>query len=252
MLGLLCPVVGHTQGGELDIEVRAEVERPFRGLGRAPVKEHGKIYQIASIIQNPSNNQLVRPVNEHQLLDTLREVLSARGFSEASAEAPPEIILTVLYGRGWLRNPYLDDVMTHEATGTLPRMVHSHGMPTNMARQKNFRHEEKLQAAQAEKLFIYIAAWANPNETAADEKRGKKARPRRLWTTNIILDYPNERDLNVFMREMLTAGSAYFDRNIEAEEVTLRTPMPKGRVILGPLHFADGEESAERENSPGK
>ncbi|HRI81209.1 MAG TPA: hypothetical protein PLF88_02140 [Opitutaceae bacterium] len=250
-LCLLCLTAGHATEADpkLEIEVRAKVERPFKGLGKAPLREHGKIYQIAGITLVPSNSALVRPVNERLLLEALQEELAKRGFVEASAEAAPEVILTVIYGRGWLRNPYFDDVMIAESTS--PPTVISHGMPTNLARQRSFRHESKLQAAQAEKLFIYVSAWANPADTPATNKRGKRTKPKRLWTTNIIIDDPADRDLNVFIREMLAAGSAYFDRQIDAEEVVIRTKMPEGRVIMAPLHFAE-EEAAGGKSPAGK
>jgi len=243
LLGLLCPVAGHTRDSEskVEITVRAEVERPFRGLGRAPIKEHGKIYQIASIQLVPSNPPLVRPVDDRFVLEALQKELTRRGFTAATDDQPPEIILTVIYGRGWLRNPYFDDVMIAESTN--PPTVISHGMPTNMARQKSFSHESKLLAAQAEKLFLYVSAWANPADTAPTDKRGKKPKPRRLWKTNMIVDDPSNRDLNDFIEEMLAAGSAYFDRQIDSEEVTVRSSIPEGRVILAPLHFADDDRN---------
>jgi hypothetical protein len=251
LIGLAAATAGQASNDDpkLEIEVRAKVERPFKGLGKAPLKEHGKIYQIAGITLVPSNPPLIRPVNERLLLEALQEELTKRGFAEASAEAAPEIILTIIYGRGWLRNPYFDDVMIAESTS--PPTVISHGMPTNLARQRNFRHESKLQAAQAEKLFLYVSAWANPAEIPAADRRGKRAKPRRLWTTNIIIDDPAERDLNVFIRDMLAAGSAYFDRQIDAEEVIVRTKMPEGHVILGPLHFAE-DDPPDPKNPAGR
>ncbi|MCX6945515.1 MAG: hypothetical protein NT173_12300 [Opitutales bacterium] len=100
------------------INVRAVVDRPFKGFGVEPLHEHGKSYAIVSIkqIDNPTN-RLARPVNEFALLKNLRHVLATHGFREAPANTRPEIILTVLYGRGWLRNPYLDDSMIDELSG---------------------------------------------------------------------------------------------------------------------------------------
>jgi len=248
LLGMVCffahlPAAPSVFGNEAKVEitVRSEVERPFRGLGRAPIKAHGKVYQIASIQLVPSNPPLVRPVDDRFVLEALQKELTRRGFTEATDNQPPEIILTVIYGRGWLRNPYFDDVMIAESTN--PPTVISHGMPTNMARQKNFRHESKLLSAQAEKLFLYVSAWANPAETANTDKRGKKSKPRRLWKTNMIVDDPSNRDLNHFIEEMLAAGSAYFDRQIDSEEVTVRSNIPEGRVIPGPLQFADDDKN---------
>ncbi|MCW5548082.1 MAG: hypothetical protein KIT44_03885 [Opitutaceae bacterium] len=221
--------------------MRAKVERPFKGLGKAPRQEHGKFYHIAAITLVPSNPPLLRPVDEAAVLAILREELAKRGFTEAAGDTPPEIILTLIYGRGWLRNPYLDDVMIAESTS--PPTVISHGMHTNLARQRtSFRHESKLQAAQAEKLFLSVSAWANPHTQPAEPKRKKRSGIRLYWRTTMLVDEPAQRDFNVFVRDMLAAGSAYFDREIDAEEVSIRTDMPTGHVLMAPLHFAGDEE----------
>jgi hypothetical protein len=57
------------------------------------------------------------------------------------------------------------------------------------------------------------------------------------------VDDPSNRDLNHFIEEMLAAGSAYFDRQIDSEEVTVRSNIPEGRVIPGPLQFADDDKN---------
>ena len=99
----------------LDIAVRSEIDRPFEGWGKAAVKEHGKAYYLASVSQTKSTVDLVMPVDEAALTDLLRAQLSKRGFHEVTT-TQPEIILTVLYGRGYLKNPYIDDTTFNEMT----------------------------------------------------------------------------------------------------------------------------------------
>ena len=139
-------------------------------------------------------------------------------------------MLTVLCGRGYLRNPYLDDVNMDETTN--PPTLTYVGLPTSLMRQKTHRFEEKLQAAQSEKLFIRVTAWANP-DTQPEPKPGKKKKPKLLWKTTIVTDDPANRDLNQFMEKMLAAGSEFFDRKITTEEVFITTDLPVGNVQLG-------------------
>lgn len=219
------------------INVRAVVDRPFKGFGVEPLHEHGKSYAIVSIkqIDNPTN-RLARPVNEFALLKNLRHVLATHGFREAPANTRPEIILTVLYGRGWLRNPYLDDSMIDELSGGIDgisaggaRVVTIVGIPKNVIRHKEPGYEEKVQRADGEKLILNLTAWQPPEPRKAG---AKKVKPRQLWHTTINTDDADQ-DLNELMEKMLAAGAAYFDREIEQEEVSIPSTLPEGRVNVG-------------------
>ena len=221
----------------LDIDVRTSVDRPFKGLSKAPRQEHSKIYGIASVTDASGAGSLIRKVKEGEVLKHLREELTRRGFHEITAGEEPGIVLTVFYGRGFLRNPYLNDVMYNETTDP-PTATILGGMPTQLLRQKEFGFEERLQKANFEKLFIRVTAWEY-HEPGARTPKGKKIKPRELWKTDMIVDDPANRDLNLFIKEMFAAGGPWFDREMDKEEVTVSTDIPEGKVILGPLSFPE-------------
>ena len=100
--------------------------------------------------------------------------------------------------------------------------------------------ELSLQKANFEKLFIRVTAWVYI-EPGTKTPKGKKPKPRELWKTDMIVDDPAHRDLNLFIQEMFAAGSRYFDQEIEKEEVTVSTDLPEGRVTLGPLEFPEDD-----------
>jgi hypothetical protein len=230
----------------LDIDVRTSVDRPFKGLSKAPRQEHGKLYGIASVTDASGAVPLIRKVKEGEVLKHLREALAKRGFQEITGGEKPEIVLTVFYGRGFLRNPYLSDVMYNETTDP-PTATILGGMPTNLMRQKEHGFEERLQKANFEKLFIRVTAWEY-HEPGAKTPKGKKIKPRELWKTDMIVDDPAHRDLNLFIKEMFAAGGPWFDREMDKEEVTVSTDIPEGKVILGPLSFPEEKSAAETPN----
>ena len=228
----------------LNISVRSAVDRPFKGLGKPPAVEHGKVYALVAMDEAKRPVDLVRPVSKVKLAKLLRAELTRRGFREIAPGEEPEIALTVIYGRGWLRNPYLDDVMMNEYSDP-PIATVLGGMPTHLMRQKEFRYEEKTQAAQFEKLFIRVTAWKFPQPPPAGAKGGK-SKPYELWKTTMITDDPDNRDLNELMEKLLAAGSAFFDREIEKEEIEIRDTLPQGKVILGDLKvMKPGETGTE-------
>ena len=229
-LGLSSSVMGADESLPLNIQVRSDVDQPFKGFGKEPLREHGKVYAIAAVSEARGDESLIMPIDETLLLTHLSNELAKRGFRPATAAEPAEIVLTVLCGRGYLRNPYLDDVNMDETTN--PPTLTYVGLPTSLMRQKTHRFEEKLQAAQSEKLFIRVTAWANP-DTQPEPKPGKKKKPKLLWKTTIVTDDPANRDLNQFMEKMLAAGSEFFDRKITTEEVLITTDLPVGNVQLG-------------------
>lgn len=227
----------------LDIDVRSAIDRPFEGWSKAKVKPNGKVYGIAAVTDASGAVPLVRPVKQGEVLKHLRAELDRRGFREINPDEKPEIILTVHYGRGFLRNPYLSDVIYNE-TSDPPVATIIGGVPTQLMRQKEHGFEERLQKANYEKLFIRVTAWAY-QEPDAKDKKGRKAKPRYLWKTDMIVDDPANRDLNLFIKEMFAAGAPWFDREMEKEEVTVSTGIPEGQVIIGPLTFPDDEPGAK-------
>ncbi len=240
---------------EYNINVRSDVDRPFKGLGREPLVEHGKVYAIVSIeqIDNPEN-KLVRPVNEYMLLKNLRRVLTDHGFREAPEGTVPEILLTVLYGRGWLQNPYLDDGTINPyggvdgVTGGGAPTVTIVGVPKDIIRHKDAFFDEKAQRAESEKLIINITAWKYPEPRKPGEKKQK---PRQYWRTTINTDDADQ-DLNALMEKMLRAGAVYFDRVIDKEEVTVSSALPEGHVKVGiPMVVEPNKAPSQPPKTPG-
>jgi len=225
----------------LNIAVRSSVDRPFQGLRKAPLKEHGKVYLIAAISEGRFVEQLVMPLKEDILLAHLQAELAKRGFRPATPDHPPEIILTILYGSGLLKNPYLGDVMVNDTTQ--PPIVTIQGANVKqLMKQKEFGFEEKLQSANYEKLFIHIVAWANPDDLPPP-KPGRKKKPKELWKTTIVTDDHAHRDLNQSVEKMLAVGAKYFDREIEDEEAIITTDLPEGFVKFGETKVMnDGEK----------
>ncbi len=224
----------------LDIQVRSEIDRPFKGWGREDPKDHGKVYLLAAITEARSEQQLVMPVDEKVLIKHLRAELAKRGYREYTPEEPPELVLTILYGRGYLKNPYLKDAMYNEMFDP-PVSTILAGNPKQLMRQKEYGYEEKLQAANFEKLFIQVNAWAHP-DTLPEPKKGKKKKPKLLWKTTMITDDPMHRDLNQFIEKLLAAGSEFFDREMEDDEAFIRTDLPAGFIEYGDTVIIDDQK----------
>jgi hypothetical protein len=208
----------------LDIGVRSSVDKPFGGFHRQPPPVHGKVYLIAAVKEAPSPLKLVKRVDERGVVKALRQELNSRGYREITKDQTPEIVLTVVYGRGWLRNPYLADVIVNEMTNP-PTVTIIGGMPTQLLKEREVGFESKLQKAQFEKLFIRVTAWKYPS--------APKEKPQELWKTTMNIDDPDNRDLNEVYKAMLAAGAPYFDREIAQEEVDVLKPLPEGHVKVG-------------------
>lgn len=249
LLGGFLPAHSQAEVLPLNIQVRSEVDRPFKGFGREPERDYGKVYFIAYIKEAPGGVDLVRPVDEDEMQRILQAELTKRGYREATPADEPDIILTVHYGRGFLRNPYLNDV--HMDEDTVPPTARIMGLQTHIVRQKTFRFEERSQAAQNEKLFIRVTAWANPAVQPA-KKNGKQPKPKLLWKTTMVTDDPANRDLNQFVKKLLAAGSGFFNRNVEKEEAHIETDLPEGYVRYGDLKFLSNDDDVNSVAQPAK
>ena len=204
----------------LIIQVRSDVDQPFEGLGKADIVEHGKVYALVSIEQVPSLEKLVKPVDEAELLKVMHAELAKRGFTRTTPELKPEIAITVNYGRGWLHNPYMDDMGLVALPSYEPRF------------------EEKLQFANFEKLYIHIKAWEYPQGPQPPDYK-----PKLLWKTTVLTDSPEDRDFNQFIPKMLAAAGDYFDRKMERIEAEVLEDMPEGRVILRDMKALKDDEA---------
>jgi hypothetical protein len=216
----------------LDIGVRSEiVDKPFGNSDPKAQPVHGKVYAIFAVQMIQSQDKLVKPVDATRLAGLVVQELDKHGYVRMLKGQKPDVLIHVLYGRGWLRNPYMAGSGPETPGGAssvagldLPSVTIT-GIPTQLFKEKATGFEAKLQKAQYEKLCIRITAWQYPGDA--------KAKPKQLWNTTMIVDDPDHRDLNTIAAEMLAAGSPYFDKEIKEEEVDVTSPTPEGRVDVG-------------------
>lgn len=220
------------------IGVRSSVDERWEGVHRRGPIEHGKVYLIGSLKQSPVGPKLVRPVDEAGLLLQLRQQLNTQGFRECGANETPDVVLTLLYGRGHLRNPYLANIAGDiGAESIVPTQTESWLAATTDPRLYDKRqrpaYEHKVIAAQKEKLFIRVAAWKYPGD--------RKEAPVQFWKTTMVVDDPATNDLNALYPQMLAAGVRFFDRTAPEEEVRILAPIT-GTVKLAPLEILEPKE----------
>ena len=233
------------QLNDLDVGVRsAWKDKPFGKSDAKPGKDHGRVYALLQVKMIASEDKLVKPVDANRLAGLVVHELDAHGFSRVLKGNKPEILITILYGRGWLRNPYLacagPETPGGESSvgGVDAPSVTITGIPSQLFKEKGTGFEGKLQKAQYEKLYIHLTAWKYPTEP--------KERAKQLWTTTMIVDDPDHRDLNAVAAEMLAAGAPYFDKEINEEEVDVNRPLPEGRVNLGTPEVVDPFKPREK------
>lgn len=226
--------IAQAQVNELDVGVRSAIkDKPFGKSNMKDAPVHGKIYAILAVQMIQSEEKLVKPVDATRLAGLAVQELDSHGYSRVLKGQKPEILITILYGRGWLHNPYLDGSGPETPSGASSvggddlgaTSVTITGIPSQLFKEKGTGFEAKLQKAQFEKLCIRITAWQYPTDP--------KAKAKELWNTTMIVDDPDHRDLNAVAAEMLAAGGPYFDKQIEEEEVDVNRPLPEGRVNVG-------------------
>lgn len=228
----------------LDLNVRSEVEpQASQALGAHPS------FIMAPAVEVASGEKLVRPVAEATLMDVyrlLQEKLVAQGYVGVQDKTRPKVLVTIQYGRGHLPNPYtkgmtisggdpvdgvpvgVDKGPTAGAgkmTGETGPTVILRG-PMDYLRRHETDFQGKMQSAEQEKLFFIITAW----DFASMRKGEKRVR---YWSTTILTDDPDHRDLNRIYAEMITAGAEYFNRKMNREEVELTATVKEGRVEVG-------------------
>ncbi|HRE82807.1 MAG TPA: hypothetical protein PLN52_17310 [Opitutaceae bacterium] len=217
---------------QVEIDVRSYVDERWEGVRKRGPIEHGKVYLIASVNESPSAQKLLQPVDNEGLLRQFRQTLTSHGFREALEGDTPDVVLTVLYGRGFVRNPYLanidGDIDAPSIVPTPAESLRAAAIKPSLYQDRLWgRYEQKVIKAQKEKLFIRVTAWKFPDH--AQEK------PVELWKTTMVVDEPDQNDLNQLYPQMLAAGASFFDRPMKTEEVTVSKPLKEGNVEVGPV-----------------
>ena len=242
------PLPAQQYDNQLNVGVRTQLDRQKRvweGVHshKAAVTEHGKVYGILMIQPTNSIRKLVKPVSAVAIREELMCQLAAQGYHHVEPGQKPEILVSVIYGRSNLPNPYLTNTINVDTMGpeyeTSVRDYESDkSMPSapqgivindpNLAARLSIPSvSHKATKASFEKLFILVRAFKYPPPPDLTKK------PEVLWVTTMYVDDPDHRDLNVIVKQMLEAGAPYFDREIKDEEVEILKPLPAGHVKVG-------------------
>ena len=226
----LCLGLAAARAQEMDIGIRSSIDdKVFGKSGANPV--HGKIYGMLPPQLVTSDSKLVIPADGNLIAALVARELDNNGFQRVAKGQRPQIVISMHYGRGWLRNPYLAGAGPEtpggfSAVGGIDApTVSITGMGEQLFKEMGTGFEQKLQKAQYEKLFIRVTAWEFPTDP--------KAKPKMLWHTMVLVDDPDHRDLNRVAAEMLANAGHYFDKEIKEEEVDIYKPVPEGRVYVG-------------------
>ncbi len=210
----------------LDINIRTTVEVPKgQSIGEHPTFIMYPAVEVAAAykLEHPVPPKTVEAA--HRLI---QEKLQAQGYVPVADKQRPQVLITIQYGRGYLPNPYATGLARADASGG--NVVSVVGLP-DMKRYEVER-EAKRQFAAEEKLFFTVAAW----DFASMQQGAKRVR---YWTTTMIVDDPDHRDLNGIYRQMIAAGAKYFNRRIDREEVAVPTAIREGRVEVGTPNVVD-------------
>lgn len=232
----------------LNVGVRTELETPAwkkdkNGQAMRDAVDRRRIFTLSPPIYVKTDEPLVKPVDENALLMTLYQELLKHGYTPAAPNQTPEILITLQYGRGYMKNPYVenskDGGSVNQSGSTSDgnnfgglRVVTIQTMPI---RSREIGVEEKTQRAWYEKLTIFVSAW--------DYQSAKAGKGKRLWSTSMYVDDPDHRDLGQVYKQMLAAGAEYFNREMDKEEVDINTSMREGHVELGTPTVVDDKKS---------
>jgi hypothetical protein len=227
-----CMPATHAATVPPEIGVRSMVANPAGPFDR------GRIYAILSVQMASSDPRNALPVDEDALISHVCRALDTQGFSPAVKGQTPEILITVHYGRAWLRNPYLNDTgdsQAIEGSSSLPELrgtTHDvAGVPTRFMDEIGRRREAQIQKAGAEKLYIRVTGWRYPADP--------KAKAVMLWKTTALVDDPDHWNLNAVAGDMLEAGAPYLGRAIPEKEISVRPAVPVGHVNVGTAEVVD-------------
>ena len=255
----LAPVatLAQSSDGQVAVGVRTQLDRQkviwdgahSHKLENAP--EHGKVYAILMIQPTQSPQKLVKPVNAAALRDELVRQLESHGYHHVLPNQRPEILLSVIYGRSWLPNPYFTDKINVDNMGpelkpyVADRITHEFGpdgmvpdtpgLATELSIPSN---SHKATKANLEKLFILVRAFKYPPPVDPKQK------PEVLWVATMFVDNPENQDLNLVIKQMLEAGAPYFDKEIPGKEVEIWKPLPEGHVKVGAPEVVESAKSS--------
>ena len=232
------------RAAEMNIGVRTKVVDGWvHPDGKHPAEGgHSKVFGLLAVDEVKSEQPLVKPVDVQYLKGLLLRELAANGFRPYTKGQKPDILLTLSYGRGNLRNPYMDDtgdmgVIGGQGGGDPGGGTGKPGIGEGRAYnvvsgdarllfdEISPTYRAKLAKSELEKLFIRVTAWSFP--------KSPTDKPKMLWKTIIVADDPDNRDLNAIAAEMLAAGAPLFDKETKDKEVDLYKPLPEGRVNVG-------------------
>ena len=247
-------------GEEVNVGVRSHLDRQkkvwdgthMHRMENPP--EHGKVYAILMIQPTKSKYPLVKPVNATVIRDELMKQLDAHGYHHVAPGQKPEILISVIYGRSWLPNPYYSDKIDVDNMG--PEQEPTLGDPSNpkenpsapqgiaitdpkiAARVSLPSVKYKVTNAGFEKLFIIVRAFKYPPPT------DPKKKPEVLWVSTMFVDDPEHRDLNAIAQQMLEAGAPFFDQEIKDDEAFVMKALPEGRVKVGAPQVVEPAKSS--------
>lgn len=222
---MLSPSAWAYQKDALNIMVQSTVEAPVVAKGGRAVEPapRGKIYFMAPALEEGSALKLIKPVDPKMMEAEVHKVLRAKGYRPATRGETPDLTITVLFGRGWVHNPYPSSVPGTNWSIRDVKKLESSGAYVPFSGIL----EGKRQVASEEKLAIVIAGWA------WDPPAMIKHKAKLLWRTLVYIDDPDHRDFNTIADKLLAVGADYFDRETEVPEVEAIKPLPEGRVELG-------------------
>jgi hypothetical protein len=247
----LIPLPAQQYDDQLNVGVRTQLDRQKRiwdGVHSHKLQnppEHGKVFAILMIQPTKSKHALTKPVNAAAIRDELVKQLEAHDYHHVSPGQKPEILVSVVYGRSWLPNPYytdnidVDNMGPEDAPAGKDYSVDSTGgMPSapdgivinnpNLAARLSIPSvSHKATMAGLEKLFIMVRAFKYP--PPADPKQ----KPEVLWVATMYVDDPDHRDLNTIAKQMLEAGAPFFDQEIKDDEAFVTKALPEGHVKVG-------------------
>ena len=109
-LALLAPAA---RAQEVDIGVRSTVvDKSLQWAHKTDAPDeggHSKSFALFAIDLVKSDQKLVKPVDQEAILRQLFHQLELNGFHPYAKGTKPDILLTVSYGRGDMKNPYIRD-----------------------------------------------------------------------------------------------------------------------------------------------